>query len=174
MICLRLRNFCCAQPLWSLTPEATKPSYAIERRCPINYIRAVFLLQVCTATIPGPTERRVFSQFQQRPCEQTRSTAFTGKNWYDDNKLSSSRHGYHHSCSAHRPTCILYGARRRCVVSRFPGFWMPLIRTSENSLNKGSAVSTREKENKEETLRYMCGMNNHEHRARANARLNTS
>jgi len=43
------------------------------------------------------------------PLLTARSTAFTGTNWHDDNKLSSSSRGCHHSCSAHRPTCYLYG-----------------------------------------------------------------
>jgi hypothetical protein len=136
VVFLRLRNFC----------HATKPRYATEGRFPHKAIRATFLLQVCTVTIPCSCRAT-------RP--PVRSTAFTGTNCYDDNKLSSSSRGCHHSCSVHRPTCYL------------------LIRTSENSLDKGSAVPTGEKENPEETSIYKCGRKNNERRVQANVRPNT-
>jgi hypothetical protein len=84
--------------------HATKPSYATQCMCPHKAIRATFLLQYSN----------LFSQWTQHVF-----TAFTGTNWYDDNKLSSSRRGCHHSCSVQRPTCYLYHARKRCL----PGSW---------------------------------------------------
>ena len=75
-----------------------------------------------------------------------------------------------------RPACT--GLLFTCMmleggVSRVPGFSMWLIRTSENSLDKGSAVPTGEKENTEETHRYVCWRNNNERRVQANVRPNT-
>jgi len=100
-----------------------------------------------------------------------RSTAFPGTNWYDDNNK-------HLLVVAVIPRVACTGLIVTCMVleggvSRFPGFWMPLIPTSENSLDKGSAVPTGEEEKTEVTQRYVYGRNNNERRAQANVRANT-